>query len=182
MKSIMNEINENSDNVIKENNFLTIGFQNRLSTRIMHIFQKYKIVVNSNIISKKIEENLVNNMIDLNFEIISKYRYMLKKYEEIINEYVIKNCSTNEIKKATMSFITKISEKNKSMFNITIATNFIDEVKSITLVYDNSKLNEEILKRIKIDVNEIIDEINKNNYNYVIESINLIIKNIVKNM
>lgn len=182
MKSIMNEINENSDNVIKENNFLTIGFQNRLSTRIMHIFQKYKIVVNSNIISKKIEENLVNNMIDLNFEIISKYRYMLKKYEEIINEYVIKKCSTNEIKKATMSFITKISEKNKSMLNITIATNFIDEIKSIMLVYDNSKLNEEILKRIKIDVNEIIDEINKNNYNYVIESINLIIKNIVENM
>ena len=41
MKSIIKEVNEKSDDVIRENNFLVIGFQKRLSTRIMHIFQKY---------------------------------------------------------------------------------------------------------------------------------------------
>ena len=180
MKSVIKEVNENSDKVIKENNFLTIGFQNRLSTRIMHIFQKYKIVVSSTIISRKLEENLVNNMIDINFEIINKYRYMLKKYEEIIQEYVNNKCSTDVIKKSTLSFVNKINEKNKSMLNIKIASNFIESIKSIMLVYDNAKLNEEILKRINIDTGEIINEINKNNYNYVIESINLIIKNIIQ--
>ena len=154
MKSVIKEVNENSDKVIKENNFLTIGFQNRLSTRIMHIFQKYKIVVNSTIISRKLEENL--------------------------QEYVNNKCSTDVIKKSTLSFVNKINEKNKSMLNIKIASNFIESIKSIMLVYDNAKLNEEILKRINIDTGEIINEINKNNYNYVIESINLIIKNIIQ--
>ena len=50
MKSIIKEVNEKSDDIIRENNFLVIGFQKRLSTRIMHIFQKYKIVVNNNIV------------------------------------------------------------------------------------------------------------------------------------
>lgn len=182
MKSIIKEVNENSDKVIKENNFLTIGFQNRLSTRIMHIFQKYKIIVNSTIISRKLEEDLVNNMIDINFEIINKYRYMLKKYEEIIQEYVKNKYSTDIIKKSTLSFINKINEKNKSLLNVKIASNFIEDIKSIMLVYDNVQLNEEVLKRINIDTSEIINEINKNNYNYVIESINLIIKNIIQTL
>ena len=56
MKSIIKEVNEKSDDIIRENNFLVIGFQKRLSTRIMHIFQKYKIVVNNNIVSKKLYE------------------------------------------------------------------------------------------------------------------------------
>ena len=105
---------------------------------------------------------------------------MLKKYEEIIQEYVNNKCSTDVIKKSTLSFVNKINEKNKSMLNIKIASNFIESIKSIMLVYDNAKLNEEILKRINIDTGEIINEINKNNYNYVIESINLIIKNIIQ--
>lgn len=182
MKSIIKEVNEKSDDIIRENNFLVIGFQKRLSTRIMHIFKKYKIVVNNNIVSKKLEENLSNNMIDINFEVISKYRYMLRKYEEIVQEHVKNKLSTDEIKKSTILFVSKINEKNKLMLNGTIATNFIENMNSIILVYDNAKLNEEVLKRINIDTNEIINEINTNNYNYVIESINMIIKNIISSL
>ena len=36
--------------------------------------------------------------------------------------------------------------------------------------------------RINDDVYEIINEFNRNNYNYVIESINIVIKNIISNM
>mgnify|MGYP001772751210 FL=1 len=50
MESVIKIVNENSDKVIKENNFLAIGFQNRLATRLMNIFQKNKIVVNNKII------------------------------------------------------------------------------------------------------------------------------------
>lgn len=182
MESVIKIVNENSDKVIKENNFLAIGFQNRLVTRLMNIFQKNKIVVNNKIISKKIEENLTNNMIDINFEVISKYRYMLRKYEEIIQEKVKTKCDVETIKKATMSFIGKISQKNNEMLNTKIANNLIEDMNSTILVYDNQKLYTEVIKRINIDTNEIITEINKNNYNYVIQSINIIIKNIINNM
>ena len=121
-------------------------------------------------------------MIDINFEVISKYRYMLRKYEEIVQEHVKNKLSTDEIKKSTILFVSKINEKNKLMLNGTIATNFIENMNSIILVYDNAKLNEEVLKRINIDTNEIINEINTNNYNYVIESINMIIKNIISSL
>ena len=55
-------------------------------------------------------------------------------------------------------------------------------IKSLIFVYDNRNLNEEIISRINIDTDEIRTEINRNNYNFVIESINLIIKNIISNM
>lgn len=181
MESVIKIVNENSDKVIKENNFLTIGFQNRLSTRLMHIFQKYRIVVNNKIMSKKIEENLTNNMIDINFEIISKYRYMLRKYEEIIQEQISNKCDVKTIKNATISFINKISQKNDEMLNIKVVNNLIEDMTSTILVYDNQKLYNEVIKRINIDANEIISEINRNNYNYVIQSINMIIKNIINN-
>lgn len=182
MKSIIKEVNEKSDDVIKENNLLINAFQSRVSTRLVHIFEKHKITVNNKVITKKIEENLVNNLIDINFEIISKYRYMLKKYEEIIQDSVSKKCEISEIKMSTISFIKKIAAKNNEMLNISVINNLIDDINSMVLLYDSNKLNEDVQKRIKIDTNDIISEINKNNYNYVIESINMIIKNIIDNV
>ena len=55
-------------------------------------------------------------------------------------------------------------------------------MKSIIFVYDNATLNEEVIDRIKTDTSEVILEFNRNNYNFVIESINLIIKNIISNI
>ena len=72
--------------------------------------------------------------------------------------------------------------KNNEMLNISVINNLIDDINSMVLLYDNNKLNEDVQKRIKIDTNDIISEINKNNYNYVIESINMIIKNIIDNV
>ena len=156
MKSIIKEVNEKSDDVIRENNFLVIGFQKRLSTRIMHIFQKYKIVVNNNIVSKKLEENLSNNMIDINFEVISKYRYMLRKYEEIVQEHVKNKLSTDEIKKSTILFVSKINEKNKLMLNGTIATNFIEDMNSANGTKAGGTLLDYKMK-VSLQANEILE-------------------------
>ena len=156
MKSIIREVNEKSDDIIRENNFLVIGFQKRLSTRIMHIFQKYKIVVNNNIVSKKLEENLSNNMIDINFEVISKYRYMLRKYEEIVQEHVKNKLSTDEIKKSTILFVSKINEKNKLMLNGTIATNFIEDMNSANGTKAGGTLLDYKMK-VSLQANEILE-------------------------
>ena len=156
MKSIIKEVNEKSDDIIRENNFLVIGFQKRLSTRIMHIFQKYKIVVNNNIVSKKLEENLSNNMIDINFEVISKYRYMLRKYEEIVQEHVKNKLSTDEIKKSTILFVSKINEKNKLMLNGTIATNFIEDMNSANGTKAGGTLLDYKMK-VSLQANEILE-------------------------
>ena len=59
---------------------------------------------------------------------------------------------------------------------------YIENIKSLIFVYDNRDLNSEILSRINDDTKEIIEEINKNNFNFVIESINIIIKNIINNV
>ena len=53
---------------------------------------------------------------------------------------------------------------------------------SIIFVYDKYKLKNEVIDRSKSDVKEILGEFNRNNYNFVIESINDIIKNIIRNM
>ena len=52
----------------------------------------------------------------------------------------------------------------------------------LSRVYDNNSLNRDIINRINDDIHEIINEFNRNNYNYVIESINIVIKNIISNM
>ena len=81
-----------------------------------------------------------------------------------------------------MSFINKVSEKNKTFVTINVANNFIEYINSIIYVYDNKNLNDEVINRINVDIKEILNEFNRNNYNFVIESINEIIKNIIKNM
>ena len=63
-----------------------------------------------------------------------------------------------------------------------MANNFIEAIKSMIYVYDNKNLNNEIISRIKTDTKEIRTELNNNNYNFVIESINEIIKNIISIM
>lgn len=182
MNSIMNTIKSNGNDIIVDNNFLFVAFQNRLLSRIVHIFEKHKIPVNKNIIKKKMEEDLINHLTDVNEETIEKYIELLSKYESIIINYVSKNTNTQTIKKATMSFIQQISRKNKSNLTPQIATNFIENTKSMIFVYDCIELNHEVIDRIIIDVKEIVEEFNRNNYNFVIESINTIIKNIIKNM
>lgn len=176
----MVKIGVDGKNIIDDNNFLFVAFENRLILRMAHIFEKYNIPVNKNIIKKNLEENLINNLTDINSELIPKYVNMLGKYENIIFEYVSKNTSTETIKRATMGFIEKINSKNKKSVTLSVTNNFIEWVKSIVYVYDNNELNNELFKRINADVNEIIEEFNRNNYNFVIESINCIIKNIIK--
>ncbi len=181
-KSIMDKIIINSKNIIEDNNFLFAAFENRLLIRIVHIFEKYKIPINKNIIKKNMEENLINNLTESNKEIIERYCKLLTNYENIIWQYVESNTKTEIIKKSTMSFIEKISQKNKTFISINCVNNFMEYINSIIFVYDNNNLNNEIKARIENDVTEILDEFNRNNYNFVIESINEIIKNIIKNM
>ena len=182
MKSIIDKIKNNANDVIKDNNFLIVAYQNRLSSRMINIFEKYGIPFNKNIINKSIDEYLINNMFESNKEIIDKYIELLKKYETIIQQYVENKANTVEIKAATVKFIDKVSKKNSQNFPENISNNFIENIKSMIFVYDNKNLNEEIISRINIDTNEIRSEINRDNYNFVIESINLIIKNIINNM
>ena len=87
--------------------------------------------------------------------------------------------ATSIIKKSTMSFINQIASKNSKIIPASISANFIEYINSIIFVYDNASLNDEVFNRIKNDTNEIILEFNRNNYNFVIESINKIIKNII---
>ena len=103
-------------------------------------------------------------------------------YSSIISTYVNNNTKTEVIKESTMSFINKISAKNKTFITPAIANNFIEYINSIIYVYDNRNLNDEVINRINTDIKEIINEFNRNNYNFVIESINEIIKNIIKNI
>lgn len=182
MKSIVSKIKNNANDVIKDNNFLIVAYQNRLLSRMIRIFEKYNIPFNKNILNKSIEEYMINNMFETNEEIIDKYISLLENYEKIIQNYVEKKVKTSEIKAATVKFIDKISKKNQQNYPQVISNNFIENIKSMIFVYDNRNLNEEIISRINVDTDEIRTEINRNNYNFVIESINIIIKNILSNM
>lgn len=182
MNSIMNKIEVEADNIIKDNNFLFAAYQNRLTLRLVHIFEKYKIPVNKKIINKNIEENFINSIYEINSETIYKYVKMLKNYESIIMNYVSKNESTKVIKEATMTFVKRIEHKNKEIVPKTMMNNFLESMNSMVFVYDNYNLNIDIAGRIKMDTTEIINEFNRNNYNFVIESINTIIKNIINNI
>ena len=145
MNSIMSEIDVKAKNIIKDNNFFFSLFENRLIIRLVHIFEKYKIPMNKNIIKKNLEENLINNLNDINAEIIEKYVKLLSNYEKIITEYVSNNTKTDIIKKSTMGFIDKISAKNKTFVMPSISYNFVEYINSIIYVYDNKDLNVEII-------------------------------------
>jgi len=178
----MNKIELEADDIIKDNNFLFAAYQNRLSLRLVHIFEKYNIPVNKKIINKNIEENLINSLYEINSDVVYRYVKMLKSYESIIVGYVNKNESTKVIKDATMTFVKRIANKNKEIVPKTILNNFLESMNSMVFVYDNYNLNIDVAGRIKMDTTEIIDEFNRNNYNFVIESINTIIKNIISNI
>ena len=182
MNSVIETIRSNGNNIIVDNNFLFAASKNRLVSRLVHIFEKYKIPMNKDIIGKNLEENLINHLSDSNETIIDNYINLLTKYEKLIKEYVSKNTDSETIKKSTMSFIDKLSSKNKTFITPKVSSNFVEYINSIIYVYDNNDLNQEIIDRIHSDVKEIINEFNRNNYNFIIESINLIIKNIIKNM
>ena len=179
MNSIMLKISDNGKSIIDDNNFLFVAFQNRLVTRLVNIFDKYKIPINKKILNKNIEENLINFLMDTNNDVIEKYINLLSNYEKIIWKYIENKTSTDLIKQATIVFLNKISEKNGTIVNSKCSQNFIEYINSVIFVYDNNGLNKEILNRINLDVAEILDEFNKNNYNFVIESINKIIKNVI---
>lgn len=179
MNEIMTKIIDNSKNVIDDNTFLLLAFQKRLVIRLENIFKKHKIPFNKNILNKTIEENLINNCNDLISDTIIKYNSLIGNYEKIIKKYVDNRVETRIIKDSTMSFIKKISERNKEIINIKCATNYIEAMKSMIFVYDNHSLNSEVIDRINTDFSEIVNELNRNNYNFVIESINDVIKNII---
>lgn len=178
----MNKINLKSKETIKNNSLLFSAFKNRLITRLVNIFDKYKIPINKNMLIKNIDENLVNTLNGYNEDIIDKYELLICNYKKIITSYVKESTNTKIIKDSTMRFINKIKSKNPSLINKNISNNFIEYINSIIYVYDNYELNTEIINRINKDVNDIIEEINRNNYNYVIESINIVIKEIIDNM
>ncbi len=182
MNSIGNKIERDVEDIIKDNNFLFAAYQNRLSLRLVHIFEKYKIPVNQKIINKNIEDNLINSLYEINSEVLYKYVKMLKNYENIIINYVKKNESTKVIKDSTMMFVKRIASRNKQIVPPSILNNFLESMNSMIFVYDNYNLNLDVIARIKTDTKEIIDEFNRNNYNFVIESINNIIKNIISNI
>lgn len=182
MKSVMETINKNAKNIIKDNNFLFDAFENRLISRLVHIFEKYKIPMNKNLLKKNIEENLINNYKDINNDVINKYIKLITNYEKIVQKYVSEKIETKIIKQSTMKFINEFSNKNKQSISKTSSNNFIEYINSIIYVYDNHSLNSEIINRINDDVHDIINEFNRNNYNFVIESINIIIKNIISSI
>ncbi len=55
MEYIANKINKYGEDIINDNDFLLVAFENRLILRIVHIFEKYKIPVNKNMIRKNLE-------------------------------------------------------------------------------------------------------------------------------
>ncbi len=81
-----------------------------------------------------------------------------------------------------MMFVKRISTRNKSVVSPNLLNNFLEIMNSMVFVYDNYNLNLDIAASIKTDTKEIIEEFNRNNYNFVIELINNIIKNIISNM
>ncbi len=182
MNSIMSKINKKSKDIIEDNNFLFAAFENRLLTRMVHIFEKRNIPINKDMLKKKMEENLINNLMDQNVFIVEKYVKLVSNYEKIIWNYVETKVDTDIIKKSTMEFVKKLSEKNKTIVTKECANNFKEYINSIIYVYDNFELNNEVFTRIESDTFEIVNEFNKNNYNFVIESINEVIKNIINKM
>ena len=136
--SIIEKIRTSSKDIIKDNNFLFAAFENRLVIRLTHIFEKYKLPINKNIIKKNMEENLINNLTDANKEIIERYVKLLSNYEKIIFEYVKNNTKTEIIKKSTMGFIEKISSKNKTFITASCCANFLESIKlgNVYLIYD----------------------------------------------
>ena len=125
----MRTIIHNGKDIINDNNFLFDAFENRLIIRLVHIFEKYKIPINKNIIKKNLEENLINNLKDTNKEIIEKYLKLLENYEIIIFKYVENRTKTDIIKKSTMSFVQRIQSRNKSFLTPACASNFIEYIK-----------------------------------------------------
>lgn len=182
MNSIMSKINKKSKDIIDDNRFLFAAFENRLLTRLVHIFEKRNIPINKDMIKKKMEENFINNLNDQNVDIIEKYLKLIANYEKIIWNYVETRTDNDIIKKSTMEFVKKLSEKNKTLVTVESTNNFKEYINSIIFVYDNFELNNEVFTRIEADTYEIINEFNRNNYNFVIESINEVIKNIINKM
>ena len=178
----MSKINRKSKDVIDDNRFLFAAFENRLLTRLVHIFEKRNIPINKDMIKKKMEENFINNLNDQNVDIIGKYVKLIANYEKIIWNYVETKTDNDIIKKSTMEFVKKLSEKNKTLVTVESTNNFKEYINSIIFVYDNFELNNEVFTRIEADTYEIINEFNRNNYNFVIESINEVIKNIISKM
>ena len=85
MTNVMDKINKNGKDIIDDNNFLFAAFENRLLIRLIHIFEKYKIPINKNIIKRNMEENLINNLNEQNKDIIEKYIKLLIMSKEINN-------------------------------------------------------------------------------------------------
>ncbi len=178
----MNKIRHESKDIIEDNNFLLAAFENRLLGRLVHIFEKRNIPINKQMLKKNLEETFINNLLDQNVFIIDKYVTLIENYEKIITNYVQNKTNTDIIKKSTMEFVKKVSQKNNEYITKEVNNNFKEYVTSIIFVYDNYELNDEVFTRIDADTFEIVNEFNKNNYNFVIKSINEVIKNIISNM
>jgi len=177
IKVLTQNIDNSCNDLINENKLLINAFDMRLTKRILLIFEKYSISFNRDKLKKIMKEYLINSFIDASNEVCISYKKILYKYFDIINEYYHSNENSKEkIKKATTLFIKNIYTKENPILNINISNNFISDIKSKTLVYDNNNLNIDLEKRIKNDILEIIKEIKRNNNEYIMNSMKNILE------
>ncbi len=178
--NLTNSIDNNCLELIKNNKFLINGFKVRLIKRLLTIFNNYKIPFNKEILESLITDYLINNLKGSNNELCNSYKKVLYKYFDIINEYYNTHDNSKEkIKYVTTIFIKKIYSEDNPILNEDITISFMSELKLKVLVYDNYLLNKELENRIKSDTKEVICEIMKNNKDYVINSMKLILSYVI---
>lgn len=171
IKELTNKIDLSSKLLIKDNNYLIDGFNVRLNTRLLTIFNKHNIPFNKLVLDSSMNDYLINPFISASTEMMNTYKNLLYKYFDIINEYYhTSNSSKDKIKKVTSIFIKKIFDEKNPILNEKISYNFISDLKPKILVYDNYNLNTELEKRIIEDTDEITKEIIRNINEYLVRS------------
>lgn len=181
IKELTISIDNKCKELIKDNKLLINGFKIRLIKRLLGIFNKHGIPFSKEILESTITDYLVNNLRDSIIEVCICYKKVLYEYFDIINEYYnTRKDSKERIKNVTSVFIKRIFSEENPILNEKISYNFISDLKSKVFVYDNYVLNKELENKIKYDTNEVLNEINISNRNYIIESIKKILMFILK--
>lgn len=158
--------------LIKNNKILINAFKIRLIKRILRIFESHNISFNKELLEKLINDYCINKFREANTELSRCYKKMLFRYLSIVSHYIQNNPEDkNEIKSITSIFIKKLYSKDNPLLNDKICIDFLEVLKSKTFVYDNISLNKEIEIRIKEDGKDLIDEINKNNNQFLANGI-----------
>lgn len=172
IKELTTSIDNKCKEIIKDNKLLINGFKVRLIKRLLGIFNRYGIPFSKEVLESTITDYLINILRDSTIEVCSSYRRVLYKYFDTVNEYYNSYRNSKErIKNATSIFIKRIFSEKNPILNETISDDFISTLKLKVLVYDNYNLNKELEDKIKSDTDEVINEINHNNKDYMVESV-----------